>query len=427
MTMRLSCVACISSVLFALLPVAIGQNAPSIKTAAPGSVPKLPIPSGQYGVGRAGFDWTDTKRRDLLDPEHARELMVYLWYPTDRSTANTKGIYLPGARQMDEQPEIQRRMQGDFGSKWPLIVSGDIYSHAVERAPVAKTPARLPLVVFSHGVGGTSFGYTWLIENLVSHGYIVAAIEHTGTAVTVWFPDGRLVPFREAPVSANSSPSDQMRQRMQMISAGIAEGADDVRFVLDRITELNKTGAEQFPLKGRIDLSRFAAMGHSAGAEFAARACQLDDRLKACIDLDGAMVPFAALPIYPDHKTMKQPLLFLEAYHPPSQMGGPPDQLNEFFRVKENQLTTCCPAGTYDVTIKSPGIAHPSFSDMPVLFAGEDGYPAPELVSHNIDLIEKFVLAFLDNNLTSAQKSNVFGSPGLETEIKPYGPPHSPN
>ena len=60
MTMRLSCVACISSVLFALLPVAIGQNAPSIKTAAPGSVPKLPIPSGHYGVGRAGFDWTDT-------------------------------------------------------------------------------------------------------------------------------------------------------------------------------------------------------------------------------------------------------------------------------------------------------------------------------------------------------------------------------
>ena len=79
------------------------------------------------------------------------------------------------------------------------------------------------------------------------------------------------------------------------------------------------------------------------------------------------------------------------------------------------------------MTIKSPGIAHPSFSDMPVLFAGEDGYPAPELVSHNIDLIEKFVLAFLDNNLTSAQKSNVFDSPGLETEIKPYGPPHSPN
>lgn len=340
--------------------------------------------------------------------------MVYLWYPTDQpTTANTRGVYLPGAQAMDAKPEIQRRMRDDFESKWPLIVSGDIYSHAVERAPVAKSPATFPLVVFSHGAGATSFGYTWLIENLVSHGYVVAAIEHTGTAVTMWFPDGRLVPFRQGP--------------MDKTSAGIAEGAEDVRFVLDRITELDKTGAEQFPLKGIIDLSRLAAMGHSAGAEFAARACQLDDRLRACVDLDGAMVPFAALPIYPDHTTMQQPLLFLEAYHAASQMGGPPDQLKEFFRVKENQLSTCCPAGTYDVIIKSPGIAHPSFSDMPVLFAGEDGYPAPELVSHNIDLIEKFVLAFLDNNLTSTPKSNIFDSPSPETEVKPYGSTHLPN
>jgi pimeloyl-ACP methyl ester carboxylesterase len=409
---RAGCI--LPSLLFALLP-AIGQNAPSITNspAAPTSIPKLPIPSGHYGIGRVGFDWTDQNRKDLLDPQHPRELMVYLWYPTDRPAAHSKGVYLPGAKAMDAKPEVQRRMRDDFGDKWPLIVSGDIYSHAVEKAPVTKTPAKLPLVVFSHGLGGTSFGYTWLIENLVSHGYVVAAIEHTGTAVTVWFPDGRLVPFRQGP--------------MDKISAGIAEGAEDVRFVLDRITELDKTGADQFPLKGRIDLSQFAAMGHSAGAEFAARACQLDDRLKSCVDLDGAMVPFAALPIYPDHTTMQQPLLFLEAYHAPTQMGGSPDQLKEFFRIKENQLSTCCPAGTYDVIIKAPGIAHPSFSDMPVLLAGEDGYPAPELVSHNIDLIEKFVLAFLNNNLTSTPKSNIFESPSPETEIKPYGPAHSPN
>jgi pimeloyl-ACP methyl ester carboxylesterase len=414
MTTKLSRVACISSVLFALLP-AIGQSAPSTNnsTAAPTSIPKLPIPSGHYGIGRVGFDWTDQNRKDLLDPQHPRELMVYLWYPTDRSAAHGKGVYLPGAKEIDAKPEVQSHMRDEFGAKWPLIVSGDIYSHAVEKVPVTKTPAKLPLVVFSHGLGGTSFAYTWLIENLVSHGYAVAAIEHTGTAVAVWFPDGRLVPFRQGP--------------MDKISAGISEGAEDVRFVLDRITELDKTGAEQFPLKGRIDLSRFAAMGHSAGAEFAARACQIDARLKACVDLDGAMVPFAALPIYPDHTTMKQPLLFLEAYHPASQIGGTPDQKQEFFRIKENQLSTCCPAGTYDVIIKSPGIAHPSFSDIPLLLAGEDGYPAPDLVSHNIDLIEKFVLAFLDNNLTGRQTSNVFDSSTTETEIKPYGSTDSTN
>jgi acetyl esterase/lipase len=44
---------------------------------------------------------------------------------------------------------------------------------------------------------------------------------------------------------------------------------------------------QRFLLAGRVDLKRAAAMGHSAGAEFAARACQLDARFKACIDLDG--------------------------------------------------------------------------------------------------------------------------------------------
>lgn len=45
------------------------------------------------------------------------------------------------------------------------------------------------------------------------------------------------------------------KKQMESISKGITEGAEDVRFVLDRISQLNKTGEGQFPLKGRIDLS----------------------------------------------------------------------------------------------------------------------------------------------------------------------------
>lgn len=321
---------------------------------------------------------------------------------------------------MNANPEIQSRMRDEFGANWPLIVSGDIYSHAVEHAPLADAEAQWPLVIFSHGNGSTSFAYTWLIEDLVSHGYVVAAIQHTGTAIAVQFPDGRLVPHRELPMPANTSPAERMQKQIESISAGISEGADDVRFVLDHVTELSKTGDQQFPLKGKIDSSRVAAMGHSAGAEFSARACQLDKRLKACVDLDGAMVPFAALPIYPDHPSMNQPLLFLEAYHPESQMGGSHTQHEDFLKVKQKQLQECFP-GSYDVIIKTPGIAHPSFSDIPVIFNGEDGYPAPELVSHNILLIEKFVRAFLDKNLKNAHNSHAFDSSTPEAEITPYG------
>ena len=44
--------------------------------------------------------------------------------------------------------------------------------------------------------------------------------------------------------------------------------------------------------------------------------------------------------------------------------------------------------------LRSPGIAHPSFSDIPLLFAEQDEFPRREVVLHNLDLIERFVRDF---------------------------------
>jgi hypothetical protein len=98
------------------------------------------------------------------------------------------------------------------------------------------------------------------------------------------------------------------------------------------------------------------------------------------------MVPIAALPEYPDGATLKQTLLFLEAY-PESQMLATPAERAAYFKKKEEQLQISRP-GSYDVVLRSTGIAHPSFSDIPLLFAGYDGYPRTEIVLHNHDLIE---------------------------------------
>ena len=262
--------------------------------------------------------------------------MVYVWYPASTNRADAKGTYLPGAKQMDAAPDIQRGMRDDYGANWPLIVSNAIYSHAIDSAAIVKTPGKFPLVIFSHGSGGSGFGYTALIEDLVSHGYIVAAIEHSGSAGAVFFPDGRLVPFHQDRPPTLSA-EEKWKRMIESASAGIEEGGADVRFVLDRLTDLNG-GNPQSAFAGRLDLNRVAAMGHSAGAEFAARACELDARIKACVDLDGGMVPVAALPEYPDAANMKQPLLFLEAYHDESHMGGTHEQHLEYFKKRTEQL-----------------------------------------------------------------------------------------
>lgn len=99
---------------------------------------------------------------------------------------------MPGAQRMDALPEVQGQVGEEFGDRWPAMVSGAIFSDAAEGAPAANSSRQFPLVIFSHRVGSSGFNYTCLIEDLVSHGYVVASIEHTFTNV------GRLVPRRES-------------------------------------------------------------------------------------------------------------------------------------------------------------------------------------------------------------------------------------
>lgn len=375
----------------------LGQN--SAPPPAAHVAPQLPIPAGPFGIGRIGYDWVDSSRPDRYasDAHAHRELMVYLWFPTGQKTApNIRGIYLPGARAMDANPDARQRQRSEFEAAWPAIVSGKVFSHAVENAAPAKSPKRFSVIVFSHGLGGSGFESTALIEDLVSRGYLVAAIEHTEVAGVLYFPDGRLVAAHHDGPQPGLSPGEQFKLMVAGVTAQIAEGAADVRFVLDQLTQLNNREAQQSLLAGRLDLDRVAAMGHSAGAEFAVRACQLDPRFKACVDLDGAMVPIAALPDFNDGATLKQPLLFLEAYYAESRMFGTHAQHEEFFQKKEAQFAVCA-AGSYDVTLHPPGFFHGSFSDYPLLVAGDSA--ATETALHHLGLVEAFVRAFLGKTL----------------------------
>ena len=109
------------------------------------------------------------------------------------------------------------------------------------------------------------------------------------------------------------------------------------------------------------------------------------------------MVPVSALPEYPDGATLKQPLLFLEVDDPESKMFGTHEQILAYFKKKEEQLQTCVP-GSYAVALRSPGITHGSYSDDLLLEAG-DRRSEVDVARHNLDLIETFVRAFLDQTL----------------------------
>jgi predicted esterase len=392
----------------AALTVAIAQDSPSPIQSSESltersDIPQLPVPSGPFGVGRIAYEWIDTSRSEphSADPEAHRDLMVYLWYPSPKKEIGKSAVYLPGAKQMNADSGVQSAMKGVFETDWPFIVSGAITSHAVDNAPIAKAPAQFPMVIFSHGNGGTSFGYTSLIEELVSHGYVVASVEHTYTAPAVVFQNGRIVTaYRES--TAGLSPEQRFQQMMKGAGLQINTGAQDLIFVMNKLSQPNATNGQHFTLGGRLDLNRMAAMGHSSGGANAALACQLSERFKACLSLEGQMPPITAFPDNPAGKPFTQPVLLLEVDHSGQRRGFNDAQNDEYLKKKEEQLNSC-PAGSYDVLLKSTGLVHGSFSDFPLLMA--NGRAAEtKLALDNLRLTESYILAFLDKYLKSAKE-----------------------
>jgi predicted dienelactone hydrolase len=105
-----------------------------------------------------------------------------------------------------------------------------------------------PLVVFSHGLGGSREGYEYLGRHWASHGYICVHLQHIGSDDAVWRE-------QERPVEAMRRAAAQPRNAVNR--------AGDVRFAIDEMTRLNK---ESGAFQGRLDLDNIGLAGHSFGA-----------------------------------------------------------------------------------------------------------------------------------------------------------------
>lgn len=105
-----------------------------------------------------------------------------------------------------------------------------------------------PVIVFSHGLGGSRETYGYLGRHWASHGYVSVHPQHLGSDDAVWRGNGQ--PGRSM-VRAAADPRNARDRAL------------DVRFVLDRLETLNR---EASPLKGRLDLHAIGMAGHSFGA-----------------------------------------------------------------------------------------------------------------------------------------------------------------
>lgn len=103
-----------------------------------------------------------------------------------------------------------------------------------------------PVIIFSHGLGGSRDGYGYLGSFWASNGYVSIHIQHHGSDDAVW---------RDAPVA------DRMKS-MNASAMSLQNAIDrprDVSFAIDQLTNL-------VSLRGHLDTNRIGVAGHSFGA-----------------------------------------------------------------------------------------------------------------------------------------------------------------
>jgi dienelactone hydrolase len=378
---------CCKSSAGCLLFIALMASAAIAETGA------LLTPTGPYGVGRLIFHFQDVSRPEVLSFQvtDKREVGVWLWYPAMVSQGEQTAPYI------DELDALATSLESDEVSLARLV-----QTHAVTNATPLSSPKAFPVLVFSPGSATLPGFYTSFLEDLASHGYIVAGLDHPYDNAAVRLSDGRVVKQAKQP----SGGEDLLRYQRERVSVRV----DDVRFVLHQLARM-QDGDIETPFKARMDLTRIGVFGHSTGGMTAAEACMNDQRVKACANFDGV---FNAQPAYPDAagRGPLQPFLFI-GKPLPTVPGEKPEEASQriaLLRQRGNALLSSVRSGqSYRITVD--GATHATFSDEEIL-SDANATRSRQL----LDLTRMYLRAFFDE-VFSEKKSALLDSPPADTAI----------
>ncbi len=169
----------------------------------------------------------------------------------------------------------------------------------------ASAGEQFPLVVFSHGAFGYYQSNFSTYRELVSNGYVVAALDHPHHAFFTMDTKGQMVlvdtDFINTAMNLNSI-SDKQEQ-LSLYQSWMTLRTGDMNFALDAIKAAVQAGAADESwfvsagdaeairtVLGITDTSRIGLMGHSMGGATSVELGRERSDISAVIDLDGTML-----------------------------------------------------------------------------------------------------------------------------------------
>ena len=228
----------------------------------------LKAPTGPFRVGTIRVIAVDSSRAELstAGTSDARRLVVQVWYPAQPTGRERRAPYV---LELDQ-------VAADLAEAVPEVAFGKVRTSAlVDAVPIN---GHFPLVIFSHGMNSARYFYTTLLQDLASHGFVVAAVDHPFWALTTAFDTSHGVALAASMASRDQLTSDQIDGYME---DGVGLMAEDQAFVAERFPTLVPR------LHQAVDGMPIGVAGHSMGGMAATLACSRFRVFAACASLDG--------------------------------------------------------------------------------------------------------------------------------------------
>ena len=191
-----------------------------------------------------------------------------------------------------------------------------------------KKNNKFPILIYSHGFLGFRNINAFVCEELSSHGFVCAAVQHTFDSYVTVFPDGSIGRFRP------NSAEDRKGNLWPLLNRQLEIRVNDIAFCLDVLTKIEEGSSIPFKildqastilgqkrekqdqqlsvalqqLRGRLDTQKIGIFGHSFGGATSILAThRFPERICACVVLDAWMWPlpyevlgerFSSIPFY---------------------------------------------------------------------------------------------------------------------------------
>jgi len=258
----------------------------------------FPVPTGSHHVGSQYLHLTSNEEEYITNElGDKRELIVKVWYPAEVTDEN-------------REPYLNDGERIGLATKYGLPPNTFNYLDKVKTNTFispAFSIGKFPILIFSHGYYSNATGYFALIEEIVSHGYIVLNLNHTYESVGSLFPSGQIKLYDvEYDRKHNNEEMGKMiweamegfkkettkEGKKQAIKSTVENyfaaeithrWAKDIKLILKQIP---KWETSTF-FSNHIDIAKIGIFGHSQGGAAAGQALLDQKEISAGVNIDG--------------------------------------------------------------------------------------------------------------------------------------------